>query len=91
MSGNPKRFRLVTDPMEMRAWGGTASIQVGGIEINRAVRAVRYSIEAGDLPRVTLDLVLTETEIDGDAVVSVPDTTRAALVALGWTPPPDQP
>jgi hypothetical protein len=54
------------------------------------VRAVNVSAGVGELTTVTVDLLVREaTDLDAEqAIVQVPEQTAAALVALGWTPPP---
>jgi hypothetical protein len=37
--------------------------------------------------RLTLHLALGEVRVKGKAVVTVPEETAQALVAIGWTPP----
>lgn len=67
--------------------GGFGSeIEVDGQRIPH-VRSVHLDAKVMELPSLTLDLLLHEVEIDGVMNVTVPDETRDALIALGWTPP----
>ncbi|MFU0241676.1 hypothetical protein ACKI1J_38800 [Streptomyces scabiei] len=69
---------------------GGGTIEVGGHDISNAVRGFTLTSEVGHMPGILLDLLVFtgETEVQGDVKVHVPDETTAALVALGWTPPP---
>lgn len=70
---------------------GTWSIKVDGHEIADAVRRGSASLDLGgdaDIPVLSVDLVAYPASVDApDALVRLPDATRDALVALGWTPP----
>lgn len=39
------------------------------------------------LPRLTLDMVMHEMQVDGVVQVEIPRETRETLILLGWTPP----
>lgn len=67
------------------AAGGT--VEIDGTDISHTVQDVTLTARPGQLPTLRLDLVVYTAEVDGEAVVSVPEETAAALVALGWTPP----
>lgn len=66
-------------------------VEIDGIDIGRGVNAVSIDMAPGVLPQITLSLVVYETEVEADADVQVVMTAgaRAALIALGWTPPED--
>ena len=68
---------------------GCGAIEVNGQDVSSAVQRVHVTGAAGSLPRVVLELVTFDTEVDGEMVVRIPAETRAALIALGWTPPED--
>jgi hypothetical protein len=70
-------------------WPGGARIRLDDTDISNAVRGIDVSMEAGNLPQVTVELRIDEIRrIDSEhAVVLIPSSTRDALVALGWTPP----
>jgi len=63
-------------------------------DIDLADAAVGFTLAAPDpqqLPTLTVDLVLlgaVDVQVD-EARVVLPDTTREALIQLGWTPPAD--
>lgn len=70
------------------AAGHNTVTEVDGHDVSAAVRRVTVVMAANDINTVELDLVVFDgVEIDGKAKVALPAATRAALVALGWTPP----
>lgn len=71
--------------------GGT--ITVGGHDLSHAVRAITLWARAGSPPNIELDLALDSVHLlgDQDTRVGIPERTRAALIALGWTPPATTP
>jgi hypothetical protein len=66
-------------------------IEVDGQRIEGGVRSLTIQSSAGCYPQISLDVATIE-EVDVQGLVSVymTSTTRDALVALGWTPPPEQ-
>lgn len=82
MSDQPKRIRLTMG-------AGRGCLEVGGVDLSNSARAVDLHFKAGGLPEVTVVLSVLEGEIEGEASVRLPEETRAALIALGWTPPQD--
>lgn len=82
MSNAVKRIHLTTN-------GVISRLEVGGADISSLAQAIRFSHEAGNLPKVVVELSIVETVVDGEAVLLIPDATRNALVSLGWTPPQD--
>lgn len=72
---------------------GEWSVTVDGTEIGSAIRrsGMRLDVPANpaEIPTLTVDLMLfPPNEVDlGRVKVEVPDATRDALIALGWTPP----
>jgi hypothetical protein len=78
----------MTKPVKLQLIGPKSQIFVGDTDIAGSVSAVAFTTTAQDrIIRLTLDLVLLEAEIEGEAVVKVAPSTHQALVALGWTPP----
>ncbi|MYV64447.1 hypothetical protein GT043_00380 [Streptomyces sp. SID2131] len=69
---------------------GRGFIEVDGVDISKAVRAVRFDSVAGELPRVEVELGVYDVSTQAEAQVYVPEETEAALIAMGWTPPPSQ-
>lgn len=66
-------------------------ILAGDVDITNAVKGLSMLARSDDrLPTVTLDIVgvggLRAAEI---RTAKLPSTARNALIALGWTPPPD--
>jgi hypothetical protein len=70
--------------------GGSAGsvVEVNGVNYANSVAGVDVQASGWGPPKVSLSLVTHEVVVDGEAKVTVPDETHAALVALGWTPPP---
>ncbi|MDX3637688.1 hypothetical protein PV728_47460 [Streptomyces europaeiscabiei] len=68
---------------------GSGVIEVDGQRI-RGVRSLKLESEAGDRPVLTLELVVHDVSTMAEALVLIDDQTAATLVALGWTPPPEQ-
>ncbi|MEV1202801.1 hypothetical protein [Microbispora rosea] len=66
--------------------GYGSSLEVDGQRLP-GVRGINLDASARHTPRLVVDLLMHEIEVDGEMTVSVPDKTREALVALGWTPP----
>ncbi|WP_201296775.1 hypothetical protein [Nocardiopsis sp. FR26] len=64
-------------------------ITIGDTEVSaQALTGLTLRAEAGDTPRLTLDvLALDVTKVGGQMEILIPDETRALLVELGWTPP----
>lgn len=63
-------------------------VEVNGTNLANAVTAVAVTAGAMDTPVVSLTLLTHEVMVDGGARVTIPEETHAALVVLGWTPPP---
>ncbi|MCU1612610.1 MAG: hypothetical protein JWO98_150 [Frankiales bacterium] len=66
-------------------------VSIDGTDIRNALTGLTLRMGVGDIPRMTVDLLLLDvTELqDAEAQVLIPDATVEALVALGWTPPVD--
>lgn len=69
-------------------YGGT--VEVDGQRLT-GIRNLTLTSGIGNIPVLTLELLMHEVEVDGELIVTVPDKTRDALVTLGWTPPSDSP
>ena len=65
---------------------GRGTVEVDGQEIE-GVRELSIDAGVGEIPTLRLDLLVHEIEVDGEMIVSVPDSTREALIKLDWTPP----
>lgn len=68
---------------------GSGTIEVNGQPL-RGVRSLTLNSEAGQRPEITLELLLHDISTVAEARVLVTDDVAATLVALGWTPPPEQ-
>ncbi|GAQ52072.1 hypothetical protein [Streptomyces acidiscabies] len=68
---------------------GSGTIKVDGQPI-RGVRSLALTSDAGALPTLTLELLLHDVSTMAETIVLIDDDTAATLVALGWTPPPEQ-
>lgn len=71
---------------------GGGSVLVGhgddAAEISGAVQSLRISADPHSTPRVVVELAALITTVDGEATIVLPQSTKDALIALGWTPPP---
>lgn len=63
------------------------SLIIDGKDIAVAVKAVDFRIRPNQQPSLVVEL-WSPVEFDGEGVVRVDERHAAALVALGWTPPP---
>lgn len=70
--------------LSLRPCHGT--VQVDGRELG-GVRSLSLDAGVDEIPRLSLDLVAPEVEVDGEMTVIVTDEVRETLTALGWTPP----
>lgn len=69
---------------------GQPTITVDEVDISNRVSHITIDMAARDT-RPDIEVTLAARSLDvfaGRANVHVDETTRAALVALGWTPPP---
>lgn len=67
---------------------GFGSIVVDGVDIAGRVSAVDVAARPGRPTEATVNLGRVELEVDAD--IKVDDRTRAALLALGWSPPVEE-
>jgi len=68
---------------------GTGTVELDGRQLP-GVRAVTLSASVDKVPVLELDLIAYEVTTDAEAEVVIPDRTREALLALGWTPPVEE-
>jgi hypothetical protein len=61
---------------------------IDGLDIADSVYRLEYRTDPDEVDQLLVDLLLLETDIEGEAVVEIPESTHRALVGLGWTPPP---
>lgn len=82
---------MTTRHVRIESDGGRNSrVLVGDHDISHAVHSLTLHASATHLPvlQVELRMATVESSTDDTRVeVVMPDATRAALVALGWTPP----
>lgn len=79
--------------------GGPASyaVDLDGHDLSKGVRRLTIEVEAGNRPRVEMELTVHAIEVteigvkDSHFEVSMPDEAREALITLGWTPPGARP
>jgi hypothetical protein len=67
----------------------TAKVEIDGVDVSSATRALMFRHEVGHRPELELELgVFDVSEIDSpDVKIMITPSTHEALVALGWTPP----
>lgn len=68
---------------------GTGSIELDGQPL-RGVRSFVLRGGVGERPELELDVAVHDVSTFAETIVLVPSDTAATLVALGWTPPPEQ-
>lgn len=77
--------------LDARIGATSATVRVDGVDISHALTGLTITAGAGEGPTATLDLAIHEESghhvTATDVRLRVPDDTRDALVALGWTPP----
>jgi hypothetical protein len=63
-------------------------LELDGENISTGIRSVTFTADAGDVPQVTLELVVFELDADTDnARIHVGEESALLLKKLGWTPP----
>ncbi|MET8985845.1 hypothetical protein ABZW49_10390 [Nonomuraea wenchangensis] len=85
----------MNEPRKLTLTGGplayTATLD--GQDISQGIRRLTIDVGVGDVPHVTAELAIHAIEVTElgvkapHIVVSMPNEARAALIALGWTPP----
>jgi hypothetical protein len=68
---------------------GYGKVVVDGVDISASVTGITMDVTAGHHPQVAVFLGLPNVSLDGKLHPNprISDSERAALVALGWTPP----
>ncbi|MFD9603308.1 hypothetical protein [Streptomyces sp. NPDC059970] len=66
-------------------------VVIDGTDIAKGLAGLTVHVHAGEVPRVELDVHLTDVSRLGsvEAEVALSAGSHEALVALGWTPPAD--
>lgn len=68
--------------------GAHQTVHLDGVDITHAFRGVKVTVGVGHLPVAELDVLLFEFDtVTEGTTVHLPEATRTALLALGWTPP----
>ncbi|MER5653446.1 hypothetical protein ABT076_10565 [Streptomyces sp. NPDC002131] len=78
--------------IEIKTEGLVGQLLIDGHDIARAVAGLTYSVRAGELPRLQVDLrQAPSSEIAGtEADVLLDSHAIEALKLLGWTPPEEE-
>lgn len=86
MTGVERRVQIEIKP------DGYGKVVVDGVDIIASVTGVTMDVSAGHKPQVAVFLALPNVSFDGKLHPNprISDAERAALVALGWTPPAGQ-
>ena len=80
----------MTDLHHVRIHGGTnPGLEIDGHQVY-ATSAI-ISFDPARLPSLIVELPVTQTDIDVQALIRVSDPAGQALKALGWTPPQESP
>jgi hypothetical protein len=66
--------------------GATAAVTIDGRPA-QGLTALTLTMDAKEVVRAELDLVMTPIQVDVNAEVTLVPETEAQLIALGWTPP----
>lgn len=66
---------------------GNGTVRLDGEDVSHGVKGFSLVSSVGNMPKLTLDLVVRDTVFDGQVLVDLPDHTRRVLMATGWTPP----
>jgi len=66
---------------------GLSKIEIDGVDLAEACISLALHLDAIGEPHLLLDILLPEVGIDGEIHVDIPEHSRQALIALGWTPP----
>lgn len=70
---------------------GHAEVMVDGEDISNLVRGVSFDVHVGEIPKVELDLVVSESVIrSGYAQIFLKEGVRELLIKYGWTPPAEE-
>ncbi len=74
--------------IEINGTGTAGRIMLDGHDVAAGVRGFVLRSEVGRMTELELDVaVVDDSQFGGEVRVVIPDSTREALVALGWTPP----
>lgn len=66
----------------------TATVELDGADVSRAVCGLTLTMKPGHLPTAVLEVPLLDVSAGtGELNVHIPDEARDLLLKLGWTPP----
>jgi hypothetical protein len=65
-------------------------VTVDGVALH-GLRGLTFSVGVDRIPVLTAEVMAYAIDVDGQAVVLIPDRVRDTLIQLGWTPPADPP
>lgn len=68
---------------------GRGTIEVDG-QVLQGVTSFVLRAGVGEIPELELDVAVYDVSTFAEASVLIPPSTAETLVALGWTPPPEQ-
>ena len=75
----------------IRQSGAVQTVELDGEDISNSVTSLSLDMEAGNLPRVQLDLAVFELETQaGDAQIQIAAGVEDLLKRFGWTPPTEE-
>ncbi|MGW3847175.1 hypothetical protein [Streptomyces fagopyri] len=69
---------------------GRGTVALDGQEI-AGVQGITFGARLDELALVVLDVRVLTATVEGEMIAVLPDGTAETLIALGWTPPAEQP
>jgi hypothetical protein len=69
---------------------GQGKVALDGQNIS-GVQGITFGARRDELALVVLDLRVVTATVEGEMIAVLPDSTAETLIALGWTPPAEQP
>lgn len=74
--------------IEVDGTGRDGRVVLDGRDVSGGVRGFALRAEVGRRTELELDLAVADgATFDGEVRLVIPESTREALIALGWTPP----
>jgi hypothetical protein len=78
--------------VEIHTSGTRGQMVLDGVDVSNGVHGFQLSYTAGgNLPLLTLDPLVMESEVSGDMKVYISPAASDLLCRLGWTPPAGAP
>ncbi len=75
--------------IKIESQGPYATVNLNGLDIHNAITGYTIRQESNNVPRVELELA-SSMGFEGEGEVDIPNSTRATLIAMGWTAPPEE-